>query len=266
MTARCLTAVLIAVSLLPQIAHAGGPAPSSGTRLPFSIQTRGHGLVVTLITTSPDYPQNALVRATVRLWNSTSAPMQVQEPTVDVLWPSGATAFSAQQGRYPAGVVAVSPPFKEPTGGPPPAPTIGPRQAIARHVFVIMRTGRLQAVVLGGGSPVASFVLRTPVLLARLGRALSPRITFAKQGGTVVATIAPASKLQLGGLWYMSALRCGSTTSGTVTWTHAPSADQQPDGFYRLPAPGCQNPTEWHLVAGWLDQPLGAGNYSAQVG
>jgi hypothetical protein len=30
------------------------------------------------------------------------------------------------------------------------------------------------------------------------------------------------------------------------------------------PAPGCRNPTEWHLVAGWLGQPLGSGNYSAQ--
>jgi hypothetical protein len=102
------------------------------------------------------------------------------------------------------------------------------------------------------------------VLLARLDRAFSPRITFAKAGDTVVATIMPASKLQLGGLWYMSAVRCGSTTSGTATWTHAPTSDQRPDGSYRLPAPGCRNPTEWHLVAGWLGQPLGSGNYSAQ--
>lgn len=264
MARRCLVTVLIAFALLPQMAHAGGPVAGSGTRPPFGVQTRGGGLVVTLFLIQPMEPQNALVRANVRLWNTTSSPIQVQDPTVDVLWPSGRPAFSAQQGRYPAGVVAVSPPSGVPIGPTEPLLTIGPRQAIARHIFVIMRTGRLQATTarIQSGSGTA-YVLRTPVLLARLGRAPYPRVSIGQQSGSLVATITPESPLQAGTLWYMSAMQCGTSTRGTTTWSRVPYFDRQPNGSYRLTAPNCEGPVRWSIVAGWLGQPVGAGNYSS---
>lgn len=267
MPARRVATILIALALLPQVAHAGGPAPGAGTHPRFSVQASSHGLVVTLFVTQPSYPQNALVKVTVRLWNSTSAPLQLMEPTptVSVLWPSGKIAYSEAEGRYPAQVVSLSSPFKEPTGGIPAPFTIRPGQAIARHVLVVMRTGRLQASVSLVGSTA---VLKTPVLLVRLGRALYPQISFRKESSAVVATITPTSPRQAGTLWYMSAMRCYSSggitgETGTTTWTRVLYADHRPDGSYRLPAPSdCPTPRQWSLAAGWLSQPLAVANYA----
>jgi hypothetical protein len=224
---------------------------------------------MTLFLPQPSHPQNALAIATVRLWNSTSAPMQVEEPEVDVLWPSGRIAYSYFQGGYPAGVVSTGPPNLLPKVGLPAPITLRPRQAVARHLFVIVRSGRLRAisaVFTDGGA--RSIPVRTGILYVRLGRAPYPRVTIARQDGTVVATIAPTSPRQAGTLWYMSAEGCSPSAgdTGTPTWTRVPYSDRRPDGSYQFPAPrthNCVTPQRWSLAAGWLSQPVAAANYAS---
>jgi hypothetical protein len=184
--------------------------------------------------------------------------MRVQVPAVSVLWPSGKPSFAAQEGSYPAGVVTPPPPGRS-TGSPSPRTVvIGPRQAIAQHVFVIMRTGRLQAATALNGT-----ALRTPILLVRLGRAVSPVVSIKKEGTSVVAIIKPTSASKTGNPWYMSSMVCGAFTDVTRTWMSVPYTDRQPDGSYRFPAPSFESPSHWSLVVGWLGRPLGAANYSA---
>jgi hypothetical protein len=222
------------------------------------------------------YPHDALVQATVVVKNLSheqiTGPWRtggIEEPQVQVL-------DADNHVRYP-------PPFPLPVfnGGFKVGLPQGifPGAVVSDQEFFALRGNRIRAVLhfrtqqmTGGGE----LTVRTPVIRLSLTSAPAPTIAL-RRSPPVSAVVHPASSQQRGDLyhvgWYACRLANGQIQFGGSGFYEGPPG---PDGippylvgylYLWVPSsgrglqPGCSSPMEWHVVAGWPNQPVVRINY-----
>jgi len=225
----------------------------SWSRLPGSPGVR---LSLTLPRTT--YPRHALVQVTVRADNTTAHPVPVYtswcpftNPYVQTVDSRG--RLSAEQQLWFIGTFCRAPGPSErslPVGG-----------TITWKNLVLLWTPHLRPVILMPGWN-GQVVGRTTTL--RIYRTTPPRVSL-HTSPTVSASVRAAAPQQHGPLTYRQIDDCsppGPTleTSG-ITATNWRQAHPSGSGMYVF-QPGCRPLRAWHIVAGWLNQPVVTVDYS----
>lgn len=268
-----MTRNLLAVPLLVALAvpghHAQAPSPAT------SETACSHGVCLTFTLLRRSYPRNAVVPATASVRNGNpgviwiEARSLVEQPVVRVL---------AEQSR-----VVYPPPFPVPSFDAawknPPPPQLRPGSVIRKVENVVLWGGSVQAVLhfRVQGTRAAGFTVRTPVIHLSLHSAPAPTIALTTSP-VVSVTVRPPSGMKHGSHlsyvdWYTCPLASGGASYGGSGFYEdfSPSPDfpdlliGYPYGWTRTRQahiiPGCARPLEWHMVAGWLNQPVAVLSY-----
>jgi len=242
-----LLLLLLFVTVLPTPSSAAHPA--SGYR----VSTVSQGIKLTLIVPHKTYPRNALARVTVTARNVTRRPVRITSldcgtgnPYVDLS--DGHENIT----QLPTFTRFLAPPC------PVPAPTsfrsLGAGHSLQWRPYVIM-TGRVIEATITLGKPPGSRQVSTPAIVLRLTDGKTLEVRLHRSGGWVFADIQPVGPIQ-GPLRYIESVRCpvndGYQVVTEYTWRVA-------DG--ERVTPGCGPVSEWHVIAGWLDQPVATIDY-----
>ena len=254
-------------------AAVSAPAPPIHAARLGSVQASAclRGVCLTLIVPRRPYPHDALVQATVVVKNLSRE--QITGP-----WRTGGTEEPQVQVLGAHNHVLYPPPF--------PIPVVNgtfkvgirqmmlPRAVASEQEFVALLGNRVRAVMhfqpeqlTGGGE----LTVRTPVIRFSLISAPAPIIAL-HRSPPVSAVIYPGSPQQRGDLyhvgWYACHMANGQIQFGGSGFYEGPPGPQGIPpimvGYLylwvpsssRVLQPGCSSPLEWHVVAGWPNQPV----------
>jgi len=260
-----LTLMVVCAVALPQHADASHErlqataTPASPAPVPFSgrVDTITHGIKLSLILPKRVYVQDMLTKVTVRVQNVSRHPVRMYRYAC----PNGGLFVEVRDdaGRY------LYPPA---VAGPPvihcPKPlvtlTLQPRQVLKRQVFVILRGSHLNAVVM---RPLNGTKFPGQPLIVPLNPGQIPQVAL-HTSPDLYATIRGSTPQQQGPLLYQEAQFCWadankSAGSGTATLNWGKTYPNR-DGSYHF-APDCDVHVEWHVVAGWMNQPVATIDY-----
>jgi hypothetical protein len=239
------------------------PAGTNSTSV-YRTQIRAHGVELSLTFPRRTYPQDALVRVTVRLVN-------VSRRTVQI----GGTG-AAICGQHGPGVrvtdannLQLYPPAAEwvlVSCGPPIHPRpLRPGHALQRKLLAILRGDRIEGVASLGNQSIQAL---TPPVLLRLTNEPAPHLSLTTSAPAEIA-VTPATPDQRGAFYFTGSILCLHTTpdagGGLGSGTGFPRfvrGTTGGDGVFRLPA-GCDPPTRWSFAGGWLNHPAVTVDYSA---
>lgn len=229
------------------------------------VTTRTDGIKLSLILARHMYPRNALVLATMRLRNVSNASVLLPSPC-----PPG--AFLVQV-VTPAGRMVYPPALRSqlPTSCPPPPPeatvtagSLPPAGVVQVRVPTILRAPRLRAVAeLGPPGGVTGRFLHI-----RLTRGDPPQVQL--RLAPVEAVITPRKGEQSGPLYYDAWAICQARGPTGLTYPGAETGWKvlrhgSRTGYLLRPqlqaGQGCNTPVQWHLVAGFLNQPVACVDY-----
>lgn len=197
------------------------------------------------------YPRNALVLALVRLRNQTDRPISLRgicgdNPLVEVITPRHNIVYPPALSYQPClGTLPLR---------------LGPGATTVRHLFVVLRGPWLLPVVLLANHQTVT----GPILRIQLYSAPSPRIIL-HSNDPAGPDIELRPRVSVHGLLYYSDSYVCQADSNPRTilqsrvesdWRSVPDARIGPHWPTDCPAP-----QEWHVVAGWLDQPVASYTY-----
>ncbi len=230
-----------------------------GVWKPDLVSTVSHGVKLTLVVPRRVYPQNALVRVLVTMRNLSRQDVQIL----------GQGMFCC--GQYSLGAVV-----RDTSGqilhatdrigtplGPGLSPlTVAPRHSMSERVFLVLRADRVQGVVqVQKGSDY--FTVQTPVVTVRLVTERAPQaILHAPVADQLAATIRPPTHMK-GYLYSLGSYRCGK--SDLPAGLPSSAEPFQLSLHSRLTA-DCSYTgmpvTSWYVLAGWLNHPVVAIDYT----
>jgi hypothetical protein len=160
-------------------------------------------------------------------------------------------------------------------------PLIAPGAVIKEYLLAVLRGNRIHAVLhfhLQTATPGRRITLRTPIIRLTLTSGRAPTVTV-HSSPPVSAVLHPATSQQRGDLyhvgWYECRMANGQIHFGGSGFYEGPSGPQGIAPFLfgylyfwapsqsRVLRPGCSSPMEWHVVAGWPNQPVVRINYKA---
>jgi hypothetical protein len=221
------------------------------------------------------YPRDALVQATTILKNVSHSQMWIEQ--------LGVTNEPKPEVLDSEGHVLYPPPFPPPrlngsfkTGAPP---LIAPGAVITEYPLVVLRGNRIHAVLhfhLQTAPPYLRKTLRTSIIRLTLTSGRAPTVAVHRVP-PVSAVVHPTTAQRPGDLyhvgWYACRMANGQTQFGGSGFYEGPPGPQGIPPYLvgylylwvpsqsRLLQPGCSSPIEWHVVAGWLNQPVVRINY-----
>jgi hypothetical protein len=255
--------VSLVVLLLPFDAPTGAGAHLASV---YTAQIRSHGVMLSISLARRDYPQDALVRVTLRLVNVSRRAVQIGGTGAAVCGQHGpgvrVTDTNNRQ-LYPPAVEWVLA-----SCGPPirPLPLL-PGHALQRKLLAILRGDRIQGVASLG---IQSIQVLTPPVILRLTNEPAPHLSLTTSA-PVEIDITPATPNQRGAFYLTDSILCLHTTpdagGGLGSGTGLPRFVRSTvggDGVFRLPAE-CDPPTRWSFAGGWLNHPAVTVDYSAPI-
>jgi hypothetical protein len=227
-------------------------------------QTRAHGVVLSVSMARRTYPQDALVRITVRLVNVSKRAVRVdgtEAAVCDQQGPGIRVTDSTDQTLYPPAIA-----WLFASCGPPiiPHPLL-PGHAVQRRFLAVLRGNRIQAVASIGAS---SLEIATPLLSVVLVPEPAPQAVVHSEFLSHI-DVTPSASGQRGRFYYMESEGCLGTTPGAggsvgsaagTTRFQFTLPDQ--DGVYRF-STMCGSPARWSFTGGWLNHPAVTVDYSA---
>jgi hypothetical protein len=243
--------VSLVVLLLPFDAPTGAGAHPASV---YTSQIRSHGVLLSVSLVRRAYPQDALVRVTVRLVNVSRRTLQVDGTEAAVCYQQGpGIRVTDSSGRkvYPPAIA-----WLLASCGPPISPRpLLPGHIVQRRFLAVLHGDRIQAVVSIGAS---SLEITTPPISLVLKPEPAPRavvhITFLSH-----IDVMASSPSQRGRFYYMESELClatGSNARGAVGSASGMARFQftTPDlhGRYRF-STICGSPTFWNFTGGWLN-------------
>jgi hypothetical protein len=246
------------LSLLPGTAGVIASSHRSSVRQPAQSTVVAHGVRLSVATSKNAYPRDALIRTSIRLDNLSQHVVKLALQC--------SSGFLEAQAVSRSGGVRYPPLFKEGYGpalpckiGTPPR-AVPPGHSIIRTQYVILRTHRLRAVADLGrvGMPL---LVMTPPLVLRFTPSTPPLASLIS-APRLKAKIVPSTSGQRGPLLYQESVLCGSGSSGLVTGGSVTTSWHR--RFARrsyLFYPSCSVPLQWHIVAGWVNQPVALIDY-----
>lgn len=226
------------------------------------VEVRAHGVELSLSLPRRDYPRDALVRVTIRLENISRQLVQVGvtgAAVCDRRGPGVQVSTASHQILYPPAIT-----WLLPSCGPVFLPrALRSGRAIQRRLFAILRGNHIQAIAAIGKKPVE---ITTPPLTVMLRSEPAPRVILRTTAPSKIS-VSSATPAQRGSFYYITSEMCifptpgpqGGTGSG---WgmTHFAFSTPDRDGVYRF-ASGCEPPTRWSFVGGWLNHPVATIEY-----
>lgn len=242
-----LCAVLSLAMLLPRAALESARAASgSGIR----VDTISHNVRLSLIVPKQVYPQNALVRVTVQVQNLSNHSMDLgatsgrycptTSPGVQVIDKIGTIVYPPEVSNY-----SICTPH-------PSSAILRPKRVIQRRLLVILRAPYLQAVVTIGKG------IESAILPLRLVPGIPPSSIVSNEPSPHI-DIHP-SPGDRGRLHYFQVTECRTAQSdsvkGSLHWRTSGGARH----VVRL-HPDCLPATSWHVVAGYVNQPVATIEY-----
>jgi hypothetical protein len=220
----------------------------------YTSQARSHGVVLSLSLTHRTYPQDALVRVTVRLVNVSQHAVLIggTEAAVCVQQGPGIRVTDSTDRRlYPPAIT-----WLLASCGPPiiPRPLL-PGHVVQRRFLAVLRGDRIQAVASFGDGSVQ---IVTPPLSLRLVSEPAPRAVV-HIASLPYIDVTASTTVQRGRFYYMESELCwaaGSNASGTVGSAFGVARFRftlpNETGVYRFPTE-CGSPTRWSFTGGWLN-------------
>jgi hypothetical protein len=217
-----------------------------------------HGVKLALILGKRTYPWNALVKVGVRLRNESNRTVWVRtvgnsEPGIVEPQPE----VHDRQGRllFPPAF-----PYLYPLPGPLPVPlALAPHQVMTRADYIILRAPYLRLVAhigLNRRFNATTFVVATKSITLHLTSLPGPayQVEFHRPPDRLSATVTAVTAKPHGRLLHIEYSDCDGTANWTfITW--APGGNRF--------VPDCPQPHEWHVIAGYLNQPVIAIDYTA---
>jgi hypothetical protein len=232
----------------------------------YTSQIGVHGVVLSVSLARRTYPQDALVRVTVRLVNVSRRAVQIGGTEAAICRQHGpgvrVTDANNRQLYPPAAEWVLA------SCGPPirPLPLV-PGHALQRKLLAVLRGDRIQGVASLGNQ---SIQVLTPPVIVRLTNEPAPHLSLTTSSPAEI-DVTPATPDQRGAFYLTTSIVCLHTTpdasgnlgggSGTPDFVRGTVGG---DGVFRLPA-GCDPPTRWSFAGGWLNHPAVTVDYSAPV-
>lgn len=227
------------------------------------VDTVVRGVRLSLIVPRSAYPRGVLTRVTVRVQNISRQRLTVlpgcanelDNPKVESLTTNGTV-------RYPPAVPAIKggPLLPPCTGGGSMAPgTLAPGASEQASVLVILGTGRLRAVVtlapLGANNRLGRpFNVVGRALQVRLVQAPRTRVVRCSATYSCLQILPPPGARISGPLYFAYSSRC-EDARGNVAYAQGPLVEPTASTTLHI---GCGGHlAELHVVAGWLNQPVG---------
>lgn len=242
-----LLSFLAALLFLPSPSAAARPA--SG----YSVTTVSHGIRLTLSLPRNTYPRNALVRVTLVARNIARKPVSVIRENITC-----GDYNPYVEAKDSTGNISQLPTLTRFLHPPCPAPVSGqllPGHAIKRQRYVILSDRMLVATFMVGSLQRSIKYLSTPPLSVSQSTGQAPHVVLHVDGEQAFADVAPAGPTK-GPLRFIQSVHC-PTNGGFEVVTHY---DWQPADGTRITA-GCSPLSEWHAIAGWLNQPVATIDY-----
>lgn len=251
MLRHCLLVLTVLLVLTPASAHAASTAAASR----YALETTGHGIALTVTLPRRSFPRGAIIAVHLAIRNISSRTLYLasacshDNPNLRVLNHASAVV-------YPPALNAPIPLVKYcQVRSAPPRP-IRSGHSLNWYIFVVLRGARIQATV-GLGRPGRSGAVGTVrrTVPVRLTSADPPIVTVAGTS-SLSATVSPTIP-QTGMLLYADWYRCTPTSDAEARyWLPADGA---------ILTPPCLHPTEWHILAGYLNHSLGCADYLPPV-
>jgi hypothetical protein len=210
-----------------------------------------HGVRFSIVLPGRTFARNSLVRVRVSATNISGRPIQLSASCRNGGLPTFFAGVLNGQGRL---VYAPPPvrPIPEPpcTGGSAngtSGPQLRPGQTLTKPEYIILRGAQVAAILTGAGGRIVGRALSV-----RLTHAPAARLVFSRDDSTV--TISPGRPAH-GPPLIAQAVGCagpGAGVANSINWYRAGS---------RTIHPACRllegSVVQWHIVAGWPDQPVG---------
>lgn len=248
----------ISFSLAAGVAGATAYGNLGSRQQPVQAVTAARGVRLSVTVPRSVYPSSALVRVSIRLDNTSRHAVRLA-----VQCPGG---YLEAQMVNRADEVKYPPLFRQGDGPALPCKVASPRRVVPpgrsleSKQYVVLRTRRLRAVVDLGpvGRPR---LIETPPLVLTLTPGTPPRVSLITTP-SLMARIAPATGGHWGSLLYQESILCpltepGGVAGGSVTTRWHRIFPKREYSFY----PSCPAPLEWHVVAGWANQPVALIDY-----
>lgn len=242
-------------------------APSVARAHPASIyasQIRSHGVVLSVSLARRTYPQDALVRVTVRLVNVSRRAVQVDGTEAAVCDQQGpGIRVSDRTGHklYPPAIT-----WLLTSCGPPiiPHPLL-PGHVVQRRFLAVLRGNHIQAVASIGPS---SFEITTPPLSVVLVPEAPPHAVVHPDYLSHI-DVTPATPSQRGRFYYVESEACLANNPGAPGAVGSAArigrfqfTRPNQDGVYRF-STICGSPTFWIFTGGWLNHRVATVEYTA---
>jgi hypothetical protein len=231
----------------------------------YTSQIRAHGVFLSISLARRTYPQDALVRVTVRLVNVSRRTVRVGATSGPVLGhygPGVQVLGAGNQVLYPPAAEWVLAGGAKPVR---PAPLL-PGHTLQRKLLAILRGDRIQGIASLGAQSVR---VLTPPLKLELTNEPAPHLTLITSAPAEI-DVTPATPDQRGMFYLTTSILClhapdaGGNEGGGSGDARFERGTVGRDGVFRLPA-GCDPPTRWSFAGGWLNHPAVTVDYSAPV-
>jgi len=251
---RALFSLFVVLLFLTRSAVQAHPAEH------LTVSTVSHGVKLTLTAPHRDYPENALIRVSVRLENLSHHWKTVRGsgPLCGSNRPSAEVTTSAGLAVYPPAI-----PFVFASCGRVLFGTrLLPGGVLQAHPLIILRGNRVQAYASIDNQ--GTEIITKPLVL-HLFPGVAPRVTITKTP-FLQAAVRPTNEGTKKRLYFLYGYRCPGdpaddgfigTASGVFQWQ---STTLSHHGAYLFQV-GCDNPIAWHVVAGYLNQPVATIDY-----
>jgi len=199
------------------------------------------------------YPENALVRVTVKLKNTSGRVLRINGGCLyGPVWAEVVAQGGA--GVYPPALKSGAP-----LSCPPPVwVALRSGQIIRRQVYVILRRAEIRPVA---ELETGGYIYGHPLYL-KLFRGRAPQVLL-RTSPQLHADIHPAVPVR-GPLHYMQWAKCPGTGGGGLLATYSSTRTWQSTQGTRLLASfgtDCGKGFEWHAIAGWVNQPVAHVDY-----
>jgi len=246
-----LVIALLALPLLGRVP----PASASGG---LSASTTGHGVRITLSVPQASYPRNALIQASIRVTNLSSHAIEYYPGSICGGNPEVEVTNNRGIVEYPPAIAGAP----IPSCGPARLhyPQIRPGATKVWHSYAILGGAHLQAHIsitqsqLYVYSPtVTAHLISAPPLVAALR--VSPRVTL-----QITPPTTATGPLLYASWWGCKVSNGAEFGGGGIGWQEATGDILSPDWDR-----SCGTQREWHVVAGWVGQPVVVANVGPHV-
>jgi hypothetical protein len=245
-----LLSLVLPLALLP--ARSSAAHPVSG----YQVSTVSQGIKLTLEVPHKTYPRNALIRVTITARNVTWRPVRItrvntlcgdNNPYIDVSDGQGHPSQLPTFTRFLATTCPIPVSYR----------SLGVGRSLRWHRYGILTDSVVEATIILG-KPPGSREVSTPAIAVRLTEGQAPQVMLHTDRGSVFADIQPVGPVQ-SPLRYIESVNCpfigpvaGYRVVTEYTW--------RIEVGNRVTA-GCDPVSEWHVIAGWLDQPVATIDY-----